>query len=194
MPNRVFVAVMPPAPVIATLDALVEPRRQHVGRSPHDPVLRWVAADHWHLTLAFLGAVTVSEVDHLVENLAQVAGRATPFRLGLGGAGCFPHPDAARVLWLGVRAGSPELAHLAGRSRTAAARAGIAVEGGPYRPHLTLARSNRGFRARGWLGVLESFGDVDWVVNGFVLIDSELTRGGPRYRVVEEFSFGANLR
>lgn len=192
MPRRLFVAVIPPAPVVTRLDAFVEPRRQQVGNGA-EPQLRWVASDHWHLTLAFLGDVTDDGVANLVPKLDRVAATATPFSLDLGGAGCFPNPDAARVLWLGVGLGAPELGHLARRTRTAAARAGIAVEGGRYRPHLTLARSNRGFQARRWLGVLDSFGGFAWEVGGFVLLDSDLTRGGPRYRVVEEFSFGANL-
>ena len=181
MPERLFLAVHPPDDVIADLSALVEPRRDA------DRALRWAHPEHWHLTLAFLGAVDEEGVDRLVGNLDAVAAGTAPFPLELAGVGSFPHPGAARALWLGVGEGADELGHLAGRCRTAAARAGLQVEGRRFQGHLTLARSNRGLDARRWLDVLATFGPFRWRVTDFVLVDSELTRGGPRHRISRRF-------
>lgn len=180
MPNRLFLAVRPPLPVAADLDAFVEPRRDA------EPALRWVHPEHWHLTLAFLGEVDADAADALADHLDSVAARTAPFEVTIGGAGGFPHPDAARALWLGVSRGEDELGRLARRCRTAAARAGIQVDGGRFRPHLTVARS-RGIDARRWLTVIDSFGSFSWAVTEFLLIDSELTRGGPRHRISRRF-------
>lgn len=182
MGRRLFLAVRPPASVSAELAIYTEPRRE--------AALRWANPEHWHLTLVFLGEVSDDRTDHLVENLGPVAAETPPFDVTVGGAGYFPHTDAAKVLWLGIRQGGAELESLARRCRTAASRAGIGVAGGRYQPHLTLARSNRGIAARRWLNVLESFPPLSWRVGEFVLIDSELTRGGPRHRVSERFEVG----
>ena len=163
------------------LERFIGPRREA------EPALRWVQPEHWHLTLAFLGDVAEDPMDRLIDNLQPVAAAAAPFELTLGGAGSFPHPGAAKALWLGVQDGGDPLEALARRCRTAAARCDIHVEGGRFQPHLTVARSNRGFAARRWLELLDTFGSFQWWVTDFVLIDSELTRGGPRHRVAQRF-------
>lgn len=186
MGKRLFLAVRPLASVLDELETYIGPRRDA------EAALRWVQPDHWHLTLSFLGDVPGDRADQVIENLAPVAERTAPFRLALGGAGCFPHPGAAKALWLGVQDGAAELEALARRCRAAAARAGVGVEGGRFQPHLTVARSNRGIVARRWLELLDTFGNFAWQVTDFVLIDSELTRGGPRHRIVECFDLRGN--
>jgi 2'-5' RNA ligase len=41
--------------------------------------------------------------------------------------------------------------------------------------------------ARRWLQVVASFPELTWRVLDFLLIDSELTRGGPRHKVSRRF-------
>lgn len=181
MGTRLFLAVRPPEPVADELERFIGPRRDV------EPALRWAQPEHWHFTLAFLGDVAVDQADRLIEHLRPVAATTPPFELTVGGAGSFPHPAAAKALWLGASAGGAELEALARRCRTAAARSAIHVEGGRFQPHLTVARSSRGIVARRWLELLDTFGTFRWRVTDFVLIDSELTRGGPRHRVAERF-------
>lgn len=181
MGKRYFLAVRPPAPVTDELEAYIGPRREA------EPGLRWAQPEHWHVTLAFLGDLAEDRVDLLIEHLAPIARQTRPFDLTMGGAGSFPHPAAAKALWLGAQSGAAELEALARRCRTAAARAAIRIEGGRFQPHLTVARSNRGITARRWLELLDTFGSFSWQVADIVLVDSELTRGGPRHRVAERF-------
>lgn len=184
MGKRLFLAVRPPGSVTDDLEAYIGPRREV------EPGLRWAQPEHWHLTLTFLGDVSADNADRLVELVAPIARHTAPFDLTLGGAGCYPNPAAAKALWLGLRQGATELEALALRCRTAAARASLHVAGGRFQPHLTVARSNRGIAARRWLELLDTFGTFTWQVTDFVLIDSELTRGGPRHRVAERFQLG----
>lgn len=186
MSRRLFLAVRPPETVRDELEGYVGPRREA------EPALRWARPEHWHYTLVFLGDVVADRQDRLVKYLDPIAAETRPFDLVLGGGGCFPHPDAAKVLWLGAQDGANELEALARRCRTAAARAGIQVEGGRFQPHLTIARSNRGMVARRWLALFDTFGSFRWRVTDFVLIDSELTRGGPRHRVAERFELAGD--
>ena len=82
------------------------------------------------------------------------------------------------------------LGGLAEKAKNAAAVSGITVEGRTFRPHLTIARSNRGFSAMRWLRALEGYGGPDWEVDAIHLVASHLGEGRerrPRYEVVESY-------
>lgn len=181
MTQRLFVAVVPPPSVREAWDAFLEPRRD-AGTE-----LRWVQPESWHVTCAFMGSVADGAVDDLDEALAAVAARTAPFTLTVGGGGAFPDPDAAKVLWLGVTAGTQELGELAVRCRNAATGRGIEVDGGRFRPHVTVARAN-GQRVLRWLQVLDAIGPQTWPVTQFRLVRSQSLPGGAGYQTVGEYT------
>lgn len=181
---RLFVAVPLPTAAVEDLAAYLEPRRE-AGAG-----LRWADADQWHLTLAFMPDVPAHRVEDLVgtlgESLADLAGPA----LRLAGGGCFPDVSRAKVLWVGV--GDPDggLPALARRARGACARVGAAPGGGPFRPHLTLARFPRASEATRWVRVLDAYAGPGWSACEVVLVESHLGqgRGGrPRHVEVDRF-------
>ncbi len=180
MSDRLFVAVVPPVRVVHAIDDFLEPRRDA------EPGFRWTVPEGWHLTCAFLPAVESSRIEPLQEALDEVAGRTASFPLTLGGAGAFPDAGHARALWLGVPDGSEQLAGLARRCRNAAAGCGIEVEGGRFRPHLTLART-RPVQARRWLTVLDALPEQAWGVQEFTLLRSRMLPGGAGYETVRRF-------
>ncbi len=181
MTQRLFVAVVPPASVREAWDAFLEPRRD-AGTE-----LRWALPESWHLTCAFMARVVDGAADDLEEALAAVAARTRPFTLTVDGAGAFPDPDAAKVLWLGVTAGAQELEQLAVRCRNAATGCGIETDGGRFRPHVTVARAN-GQRVLRWLQVLDAIGPQTWEVTHFRLVRSQLLPGGAGYQTVGEYA------
>lgn len=179
MTQRLFAAVVPPTTVLDTLDVFVEPRRTA------DPNLRWVKRDNWHLTLAFFGDVPDERVEPLIDALAGV--RPTPFEVVLDGAGAFPDPASARVLYAAVSTGSDELTALSRRVRTAADRVAVPSDNAKHRPHLTLARTRRPTEVTRWLRIVDAFPPTRFEVAGFDLIASQLHPSGPAYRVVQHF-------
>jgi 2'-5' RNA ligase len=136
-----FVAVVPPSSALEHLEEFLSPRREA------DPGLRWTVPDQWHLTLAFMANVADRHLDDLSDRLARAATRRAPFDVTLAGGGAFPNPARAKVLFTGVESDGPELGRLATGARAAATKAGAAVEGGRFHPHVTLARSGRLQRA-----------------------------------------------
>jgi len=94
---RAFVALIPPAAVLAELATALGPvQMSHPG-------LRWTPAGQWHLTLAFLGEIDGDALDDgvlpdLTARLARAARRHPPQELALSGAGRF----GDRVLWTRV--------------------------------------------------------------------------------------------
>lgn len=127
---RLFVAVVPPRPVVLEL-------RAALTTLPHDnPRLRWCRPETWHVTLAFFGEVADDALDDLKERLGRAAARNTPMELALAGGGHF----AGRTLWTGVQGERDRLGRLAESVNSVARRCHIKVDERPFRPHLTLAR------------------------------------------------------
>jgi 2'-5' RNA ligase len=181
---RMFVAVQPSLEALEDLAEFVEPRQER------DSPLRWSSDEQWHLTLAFLPAVPDRNYDELVERLTETAGRRKPFELRLQGAGCFPNPAVAKVLWAGAAGDTEALERLAASSRSAAVRAGLEVDGSKFRPHLTLARAGRPLEMTRWLRVFDLYTGPSWQVSEIALIQSQLGSGRPRYQVRAEFQLG----
>lgn len=182
---RMFAAVRPPDRVVADLDAFLEPRR---AAAP----FRWASAEQLHVTLAFLASVEERRLDDLVERLGRAAARRTAFETAVSGGGAFPNAGRARVLWAGLNldeTGGTELARLATGCRAAANRAGIAVDGQRFRPHLTLARLSHPGEVTDWVRLLDGYEGPRWTVDRVALVASYLgegPRGRPRYDVVAE--------
>jgi 2'-5' RNA ligase len=140
--RRLFVGVPLPPEAATQIAQIVEGVRAlplpDGGRD-----VRWVRLDGLHLTMRFLGPTP----DGLVEpTLAavEVAARAAdgPIEIELAGAGTFPPGRRPRTLWIGLSQGSQALGGLAAATEAALVHAGWPAERRPFRPHLTLARSD----------------------------------------------------
>jgi RNA 2',3'-cyclic 3'-phosphodiesterase len=187
---RMFIALPLPEPVLEDLSDFLEPR-QEAGRQEHG--LRWSLPEQWHLTLAFLPEVEDRHLDELLERLQRAASRREPLDLRLAGAGAFPHPGDAKVLWAGVEHEGQELMRLAGGVRAAGAKSGTAVGGGRFHPHLTLARLSVPTDVTRWLRVLDPYAGPSWQASEVQLIASYLGQGRngtSRHEVREIFTLG----
>lgn len=103
------------------------------------PDVRWVGPATFHVTLQFLGET--KKLDEIQSALKQVKG--SPIQLAFCNAGFFPNPKSPRVFWVGIESDHclPELVNsIAGELQPL----GFERDAGPYKPHLTLARSGSG--------------------------------------------------
>ncbi|HET8769159.1 MAG TPA: RNA 2',3'-cyclic phosphodiesterase [Pedococcus sp.] len=166
-----FAALVPPAEAVEDLDAFLEPRRDAGGQ------LRWTDPDQWHVTLAFMADVPERSLERLVEELHEAATGRPALSLRIRGAGAFPEVYDARVLWAGVDGAPDALAALARGVRRAAARAGASPQGGPFHPHVTVARSRRPFESTRWLRVLDAYAGPAWTAAEVTLFASHLGEG-----------------
>jgi 2'-5' RNA ligase len=104
--------------------------------------VRWVPVDNIHLTLKFLGDVSLANVDMLKKILQTEVDGHHAFEISVGGLGAFPSTRRPRVVWVGVEAPA-ELAAVQNGVESAMARLGYAREERPFTPHLTLGRVSR---------------------------------------------------
>lgn len=104
--------------------------------------VRWVPGKNIHLTIKFLGDVSLASLEMLTTMLQTEAARHPQFEFSVGGLGAFPTPHRPRVIWVGIEAPA-ELASLQRGVETEMARLGYAPEERPFSPHLTLGRVTR---------------------------------------------------
>jgi 2'-5' RNA ligase len=174
------VAVKPPEDVLDEVAAVVEPARTvRVG-------LRWEQRERYHLTVQFLGPL--ARLAPVSDALAAAAGERAPFTFRLGGAGAFPKPGRARVVWMGAATGGPELGALATAVGAALAPIGYEPDRRELHPHLTLARLKAPDDVRDVLAALgaDPVGEA-FTVSELVLYESRLSPKGPTYTALERF-------
>ena len=178
--RRLFIAVPFPDAAMAPVVALVDSVRA-LGVPGGGRDVRWVRLDGLHLTLRFIGPTPPERVAAAEDAVRDAARSIVPFDIGITGAGAFPTPQRPRALWLGVDEGVPGMEAAARAVDSALVERGWAADGRPFRPHLTLARSD-GVPAGGAIAarLMERADDlrVRFRVEQVGLFES-LTGGGP---------------
>ncbi len=180
MGQRMFVAVVPPVEVKDDLAAFLEPRREHP----------WIDPEQWHITLAFLESVPSARIDELTDALTEAAAKRHSMSLRLAGAGAFPEPVRAKVLWMGLEGDVDELVRTARNVRAAATANGANPDGKPFRAHLSVSRLRAVAHEAKWVDVLSTYQGPAWEAASFELIASHLhegPRGRPRYEPIASF-------
>lgn len=176
---RLFVALIPPAPVRTELAALAAPL----------PGVRWTPVDNLHLTLRFIGETDKVKQERFAQALAGL--RVEPFILPVGDVGLFPTRGPAKVLWAGVGHGHTRLYQLRKQVDEAllTVEPGLAVPG--FHPHFTVGRIGENYDAKtlaNFLARNAAFEAPPFRVADVHLMASELTAGRPPvYRVERTF-------
>jgi 2'-5' RNA ligase len=135
---RAFVAVDLTSEMIDRLEHVIQDLRQGLGNLP----IRWVTSKNIHLTLKFLGDVSMANVDMLKEIIQLTADSHHVFAISIGGLGVFPNSRRPRVIWVGVE-GPSDLSSIQRNVESETAKLGYKLERQPYKPHLTLGRVSR---------------------------------------------------
>ena len=174
---RLFTALSVPWDVAETL------KRRQTGL----PGARWRPDDALHVTLAFYGEVTETQAADLAAELARIP--AGGFDIELRGVGAFGDAHRSHTLWAGVEP-NEKLSILAGRCKAAAERAGIAMEPGSYKPHLTLAylkTQTNPDRIGAWIANHNLLHSPAIPVTRFGLYSSTLSHDGSFYELERDY-------
>ena len=152
--------------------------------------LRWTSRELWHVTLAFLGEVDDGLLPRLLPRLERAARRHQEFGLVIAGAGAFPGPARANVLWSGVAGDRKALGELAMSVSAGARRAGTGTgtrapdEGRRYRPHVTIARCRVPADVRQVVAELSGYQGPAWTAGEIHLIRSTPQGSQARYEIL----------
>ncbi len=159
------------------------------------PDLRWVEPMGIHLTLAFLGELSDSQLEKAVAAAQYAATASRPFAYRLSGLGTFGPARQPRVLWMGVSEPSGAL-HLVHRALALALeQQGFPPEQRPFSPHLTLARMKSPLTSE-QLQLLQQllsryqFSTSTYRAIHLSIMKSVLASSGARYTCLQECAFG----
>lgn len=149
--------------------------------------LKPVERENIHLTLKFLGSVSISKLDEVKSALAEVT--FPPFSLEIRGAGAFPNLKRMSVIWVGIEEGWSQVELIYEQTERLLHQLGFSRETRPFSPHITVARVKSGRKRdeiAAFLGHLtdESFGAFN--VESVRLKQSVLSPSGPKYSTLFE--------
>ncbi len=168
---RAFIALDMPEEFVDDAAALA----RQLGR---DVEARFVPAENYHLTLAFLGEMGEAEARDAMDAIGEACRTVGPVPIDVVGLGAFGKRAGGSGLWLEI-AKDPELVALAERVREGLAERGVDFDrSNSFLPHVTLAR-----RAKLPSGALPSLGfPLPCEARSVTLYRSYLEKGGARYK------------
>jgi 2'-5' RNA ligase len=157
--------------------------------------LKLVKPQNIHVTLRFLGNISIPMVDLIHEEMRQIS--FNPFEVELKGLGVFPSSRYARVVWAGIRNGSDKLVNVFDQLEPRLRRLGFKTDRKGFSPHLTIARVRTG---RHKAELISCVGDLVDYKFGVIKADclrlkkSVLTPKGPIYTTLREVCGGQKLK
>jgi len=179
---RSFIAVELPDELKLGLNQL-QAQLKSGSQSP----VKWADPNSIHLTLKFLGNISLDKAGDIISAIEKAATGITPFNLEVKGLGVFPNLNRAQVAWVGLSGELEQLSQLQQRLESNLVPLGFPPESRRFTPHLTLAR----VRDRASLEERNSFGRLiastgfttvyRFTVNSVHLMRSQLTREGAIY-------------
>lgn len=139
---------------------------------------RFVPADNYHLTLAFLGEIGESEARAAMDAIDEACRAVGPLPIDVDGLGSFGKRAGGAGLWLSV-ARDPELMALTERLRDGLTARGVGFDASfSFAPHITLAR-----RAKLSAGALPNLAfPLPCEAHAVTLFRSYLEKSGARYK------------
>lgn len=198
---RTFVAIELPDTLRARL---IEHIQQLRSESP-DARASWSREQNLHLTLKFLGDVSVVEIPNLSNAIARAVSGLKPFELMVAGCGVFPLRGRPNVLWIGVKSSpqlrtsadpecsqhptpdtQPPLSVLHSGIENECAAAGFDREQRAFHPHLTIARVGKHGDERRLADAHQklSFSPETFAASEVVVFKSELLSEGSKHTAI----------
>lgn len=156
--------------------------------------VKWVGEEALHITLKFLGNVTLETADKIKEIIACMPPELLGFSLKVESVGVFPDLNRARVFWLGITAGADRLEKIYNYIEEHISGLDIKQEEKRFSPHLTIGRMKKDFNYRHeahslheLVSELDEFKAKVWgefIVDKVFLFKSTLTSSGPIYEKI----------
>jgi len=153
--------------------------------------LKPVKPQNIHVTMRFLGNISLPMVDLIHEEMKQIS--FTPFEIELRGLGAFPSLRYARVVWAGIQKGADELVNVFNQLESRLRRLGFKPDRKGFSPHLTIARVRTGRHKAELVKCLGDLADYEFGVikaDCLRLKKSVLTPKGPIYTTLRKVSGG----
>ena len=153
----------------------------------HSGQIRWLLPKNIHITLTFLGNVSLDIIPKLTKALEKALD-LTHFRASIEKTGVFPLTGHPKILWLGIGNGRKKIIALHNKVDKSVTpfKAGRKKE--KFNPHITVGRAARSYWKIDVLPFLEYvYSPIELDVNSVALYESHLSPNGAVYRVLTKF-------
>jgi 2'-5' RNA ligase len=184
--KRLFVAIFPPAEIVASLRETVADLAEGMPQR----AIRWTRPEQIHLTLNFLGAIEIERISEITSALRSACNGFWQHKVRVAGLGCFPSQDRPKIIWAGLVGDQQLLANLKTSIDARLAECGCIGEERPFHPHLTIGRAvflNASGRNKLVAGLAREqereFGE--WQITRVDLMQSILSSQGAAYSVLD---------
>lgn len=184
--KRLFVAIWPPADIVAGLRVVVA----GLGEGLPPQAIRWTRPEQIHLTLNFLGAVESGRIPGIESALRAACGGIRRHKVRVAGLGCFPDRSRPRIIWAGLAGDLRPVESLEKAIAAGFLACGCVGEDRPFHAHLTIGRVSQlnGEGRRRAAEALAGEQDLDfgeWEVERVDLMQSVLSPQGAAYSVLQ---------
>jgi RNA 2',3'-cyclic 3'-phosphodiesterase len=155
------------------------------------PKINWVKPANLHLSLKFLGEISSSQLEPIVQVMTEIIKTTPPFEIKLETLSVFPNYRAARIIWIGINQPPPELKQLADQLETKLLKIGLPEEKRPFQAHITLGRIKNPLIPEDLEKGLDKIRNdcLEFKIRGITLFQSLLGPGGPTYSILKEAAF-----
>lgn len=151
--------------------------------------IKLVEKENIHVTLKFIGEVSVEKAEEITEALAKLSNQES-FTVCVKGIGVFPKPSFPRVVWAGVSKGSEEITRLHMLVDGLLQPLGFKPDN-QFHPHVTIARVRHLEDREKLAQILKKEKDTEYgtyKAASIHLMESKLTPKGPTYNILKELS------
>ena len=186
---RAFIAIELPLDIRNSLAKIQDKLR------PTLPKASWVKPINLHLSLKFLGEVSLKQINYIQEAILETIKITSPFEIELETLGVFPDFRQVRIIWIGTNQPPLRLEQLVEQLEKKLFESGIPKEDHPFRAHITLGRIKHPILPSELEKTLNRLKNEITGLNlkfnprGITLFQSVLGAGGPTYNILKEADF-----
>ncbi|OGD14783.1 2'-5' RNA ligase [Candidatus Atribacteria bacterium RBG_19FT_COMBO_35_14] len=152
--------------------------------------IKWVEKNNLHLTMKFLGYISLEQRELIKSILKDITYRYSPFNIKLSSdMGIFPTGKMPRIIWVGIKEGISELKGLYSCLENILSHKGFPREDKDFTGHITIGRVKFIGEKTNFIQIVQriSINNLSQEVGSIDLMESKLTPNGPLYNLTAKF-------
>ncbi|RLD53588.1 MAG: RNA 2',3'-cyclic phosphodiesterase [Bacteroidetes bacterium] len=153
--------------------------------------IKWVDPENIHITMKFFGETPEHHIPAISIALKEAAHQTPHFNYEIQHTGIFGSSYKPRVIWFGIQP-HDDIVRLSESIFSELEKIGIEGDRQNFVPHLTIARIKELEDKQFFQKVIDKYREgfiQKEEVNKFHLFESRLSPAGPRYSIIDSYSF-----
>ena len=158
--------------------------------------MKWVEKNNLHITIKFLGYISLGQIELIQSGLKEIASQYDPFLIKLSSyIGVFPTYKMPRIIWIGIKEGTNELEELYNSIEINMLKKGFPREGKLFSSHITIGRVKYIRDTTNFIRILKTIkvNNLSQEVCSIDLMESKLTPNGPVYNIAAKFPLSKTI-